>query len=119
MNSNEGEKGMVALKIEEQKKFTEGLFLGELFDSFLVTEANIVTFNSFTINGRVRRGYYSDEELEEELKDIAKGYNTDLERVKQIVPSSEVSHGIAMNKALDMIRESAEISEVSPEKTAD
>ena len=61
----------------------------------------------------------SDEELEEELKDIAKGYNTDLERVKQIVPSSEVSHGIAMNKALDMIRESAEISEVSPEKTAD
>jgi len=65
VNSNEGEKGMVALKIEEQKKFTEGLFLGELFDSFLVTEANIVTFNSFTINGRVRRGYYSDEELEE------------------------------------------------------
>ena len=61
----------------------------------------------------------SDEELEEELKDIAKGYNTDLERVKQIVPSSEVSHGIAMNKALDMIRESAEISEVSPEKTSD
>ena len=51
---------MVALKIEEQKKFTEGLFLGELFDSFLVTEANIVT-----INGRVRQGYYSDEELEE------------------------------------------------------
>lgn len=65
VNSNEGEKGMVALKIEEQKKFTEGLFLGELFDLFLVTEANIVTFNSFTINGRVRRGYYSDEELEE------------------------------------------------------
>ena len=62
---------------------------------------------------------FSDEELEEELKDIAKGYNTDLERVKQIVPSSEVSHGIAMNKALDMIRESSRKFEVSPEKTAD
>lgn len=60
-----GGTGMVALKIEEQKNFTAGLFLGELFDSFLVREANIVTFNSFTIDGRVRQGYYSDEELEE------------------------------------------------------
>lgn len=56
---------MVALKIEEQKAFTSGLFLGDLFDRFLVREANIVTFNSFTIDGRVRQGYYSDEELEE------------------------------------------------------
>lgn len=56
---------MVALKIEEQKAFTAGLFIGDMFDSFLVREANIVTFNSFTIDGRVRQGYYSDEELEE------------------------------------------------------
>lgn len=56
---------MVALKIEEQKAFTSGLFLGEIFDRFLVREVNVVTFNSFTIDGRVRQGYYSDEELEE------------------------------------------------------
>ena len=56
---------MVALKIEEQKSFTSGLFLGDLFDRFLVREVNITTFNSFTIDGRVRHGYYSDEELEE------------------------------------------------------
>ena len=56
---------MVALRIAEQKTFTAGLFLGELFDGFLVREANIVTFNSFTVDGRVRQGYYSDEELEE------------------------------------------------------
>ena len=56
---------MVALKIEEQKAFTSGLFLGEVFDRFLVREANVVTFNSFIIDGRVRHGYYSDEELEE------------------------------------------------------
>ncbi len=56
---------MVALQIEEQKAFTSGLFLGEVFDRFLVREVNIVTFNSFTIDGRVRHGYYSDEELEE------------------------------------------------------
>lgn len=55
---------MVALKIEDQKGFTAGLFLGELFDRFLVREADIVTFNRFSIDGRVRHGYYSDEELE-------------------------------------------------------
>lgn len=56
---------MVALKIEEQKAFTSGLFVGELFDPFLVREVHITTFNSFSMDGRVRQGYYSDEELEE------------------------------------------------------
>lgn len=55
---------MVALKIEEQKAFTAGLFVGTMFDEFLVREVSIVTFNSFTVDGRVRQGYYSDEELE-------------------------------------------------------
>lgn len=56
---------MVALKIEDQKTFTAGLFIGTMFDSFLTREASIVTFNSFTVDGRVRQGYYSDEELEQ------------------------------------------------------
>ena len=43
---------MIALRIEEQKKFTSGLFIGELFDQFLLREADIVTFNRFTIDGR-------------------------------------------------------------------
>lgn len=55
---------MIALKIDGLKEFTKQLFMGETFDSFLVREANITTFNSFSIDGRVRHGYYSDEELE-------------------------------------------------------
>ena len=55
---------MIALKIEDMKQFTASLFLGEVFDSFLLKEAEIVTFNMFTIDGRVRHGYYSEEELE-------------------------------------------------------
>lgn len=55
---------MVALQISDIKAFTKKLFLGETFDWFLVKEATIVTFNSFTIDGAVRHGYYSDEELE-------------------------------------------------------
>ena len=56
---------MIAIKIEDRKQFTSGLFVGDLFDSVLVKEASIVTFNAFTIDGRVRKGYYSKEEQEE------------------------------------------------------
>lgn len=55
---------MVALQIDDLKLFTKQLFIGETFDSFLVREAEIVTFNRFTIDGKVRQGYYSDDELE-------------------------------------------------------
>ncbi|MFR1833880.1 MAG: DUF5721 family protein [Lachnospiraceae bacterium] len=56
---------MVALKIEDIKTCTAKLFLGEEFDSFLVREAKIVTFNSFHIDGHIRKGYYTSQELEE------------------------------------------------------
>ena len=56
---------MVALQICDIKQFTKHLFIGDTFDWFLVREASIVTFNAFSIDGRIRQGYYSDEELEE------------------------------------------------------
>lgn len=56
---------MVALKVEDMKSFTSKLFVKEVFDRFLVKEINIVTYNSFTIDGHIRQGYFSDEELEE------------------------------------------------------
>lgn len=57
---------MIALKIEDIKQFTSSLFIGDLFDNFLVREAAIVTFNTFTIDGRVKHGYYTEQELEEQ-----------------------------------------------------
>lgn len=56
---------MVALSIDDLKSFTKKLFLGTDFDDFLLTEAKIVTFNSFTIDGRIRRGFYTEEEAGE------------------------------------------------------
>ena len=56
---------MVALKVEEIKQFTSGLFIGSLFDKFQVREAEIVTFNAFHMDGRIRPGYYTKEETEE------------------------------------------------------
>ena len=64
-NYERGEITMIALKIEDIRLFTSSLFVGEVFDHFLVKEALIVTFNTFTIDGKVRPGYYSREELEE------------------------------------------------------
>ncbi|MDO5551140.1 MAG: DUF5721 family protein [Lachnospiraceae bacterium] len=55
---------MVAFRIEDIRILTQKLFLGTDFDEFLLKEANVVTFNSFTIDGRIRQGFYSDDELE-------------------------------------------------------
>ena len=56
---------MIALKMEDMKGFTSGLFVGNLFDSWLLREAVIVTFNTFTIDGHIRAGYYTQQEQEE------------------------------------------------------
>ena len=53
---------MVAYQVEELKAFTQKLFLGGEFDDFLVKEVNIVTFNHITIDGRIRHGFYTEEE---------------------------------------------------------
>lgn len=55
---------MVAYQIEDIRTFTQKLFLGEEFDRFLVKEVNITTYNNFTIDGHVRKGFYSREEQE-------------------------------------------------------
>ncbi|MDK2968182.1 MULTISPECIES: DUF5721 family protein [Lacrimispora] len=55
---------MIALNIEEMKPFTSKLFVGEVFDRFLIKEASITTFNTFTIDGAIRSGYYTEDEKE-------------------------------------------------------
>ncbi len=55
---------MVALRIEDIKGFTSKLFVKEDFDSFLLKEAKIATFAEFSVNGRIKRGFFSREELE-------------------------------------------------------
>ena len=53
---------MIGFQIEDMGAFTRKLFLAKDFDDFLLKEANIVTFNSFTIDGRLHRGFYSAQE---------------------------------------------------------
>lgn len=51
--------------MEELKDFTRKLFVEEVFDWWMMREAVITTFNMFTIDGRIRKGYFMEQELEE------------------------------------------------------
>ena len=54
---------MVALRIEDVKGFTSRLFVKEDFDSFLLREAKLVTFAGFSMDGSLRKGYFTEDEL--------------------------------------------------------
>ncbi len=56
---------MKALEMDDLRAATSALFVKETFDAWLIREAQIITFNTFTIDGHIRQGYYSEEELEE------------------------------------------------------
>lgn len=53
---------MLALKIIDQKDFTNRLFLGDTFDSFWLNQAELVTSNVFTIDGRLQTSFFDNDE---------------------------------------------------------
>lgn len=56
---------MIALKIINVKQFMSKLLAGKDFDSFLLESASISTYNTFTIDGRQNRAFYTSEEWED------------------------------------------------------
>ena len=56
---------MIAVKIKDVKTFMVKLLSGDVFDLFLLEEAQIHTFNTFTIDGHKNREFYTKEELED------------------------------------------------------
>ncbi len=57
---------MVSYEILDVKKFTSDLFTDSLFEDLYLISAEINTYNSFVLDGRIRRSYYTSEELEKE-----------------------------------------------------
>ena len=55
---------MIALSLLDIKMLTTNLFVQDMFDKFYMTEAEITTFAAFHIDGRRRKEYYSQDELE-------------------------------------------------------
>lgn len=56
---------MIALKITNVKQFMSTFLAGEAFDAFLLEEASISTYNTFTIDGRQNKSFYTSEEWED------------------------------------------------------
>ena len=57
---------MIALKITNIKHFMGKLLGSEDFDSFLLEEASVSTYNTFFIDGHQNRDFYTAEEWEDE-----------------------------------------------------
>ncbi len=57
---------MVSIQIEHLKGFMADLLTGSAFDTYDVEEVTITTFNTFHIDGRIRKEFYSQAEAEEE-----------------------------------------------------
>ena len=53
----------------------------------------------------------SDEELEAEYAKYAEQYKMDVEKIKSLIPSAELSKDLAVGKAMEMIKETAVITE--------
>ena len=48
---------MIALKLPEVKECMSKLLLSDTFDSFLFIEGEIVTYNTFSINGFLKKDF--------------------------------------------------------------
>ena len=55
---------MKALHITDVKDFTNKLFIGDVFDSFLLNQASITTFATFTIDGHLQYDFFDTGEQE-------------------------------------------------------
>lgn len=58
----------------------------------------------------------SDEEIEEEFTKLAKSYEMDIEKVKSFIPKNELIKDIVVEKAINLVRDSAVIID-SPKET--
>lgn len=53
---------MIALQMKSLKQFMHALLASDTFDLFLLEQATITTYNTFEIDGRQNRTFYSEEE---------------------------------------------------------
>ena len=49
----------------------------------------------------------TEEEVNKEYERLAEGYKMDVERLKGLIPAADVTKDVAVNKAVDLIRDSA------------
>ena len=52
---------MIALTLTNVKKFMSQLLRSEIFDNFWFIEGEIVTFNTFSINGAIHKSFFDSD----------------------------------------------------------
>lgn len=60
----------------------------------------------------------TDEEVEAEYAKVAESYNVEIVKVKEFIKAKEISKDIAVNKAIDFIRDNADVKGEKPKKKA-
>ena len=61
----------------------------------------------------------SEDEIEAEYQKAAENYKVDLARVKQAIPQEEFVQDLAVNKAIDLVKATAKVTEKPEEAAAD
>jgi len=56
---------MIALQVTSLKHFMNAFLATDAFDIFLLEQASIATYNTFQIDGRQNKSFYSEEEWED------------------------------------------------------
>ena len=59
------------------------------------------------------------EAVEAEYKKLAENYGVDADKVKAVIPQTEIEKDIEVGKAIDLVKESAVITEATAEKSED
>ena len=99
------------LNLETYLKYTNSN-IDEFKKSFRPQAESQVKFENITPD---------EKDVEAEYEKLAKDYGVEADKVKNAIPAEELKKDIAVNKAIDLVKESAVITEVEPkaeEKTA-
>ena len=68
---------MQSFQIEEVKSFMSKLLYSDMFDLYLLSEAQVTTYQTFQIDGHINRDFYKEmEPSEEESYFLESGYST-------------------------------------------
>jgi len=66
---------MIALQIEHIGKFMNQLLLQDTFDRFFISEAQITTFITFSIDGQMHQEFYEDDSGNNHADNVPEGEN--------------------------------------------
>ena len=58
----------------------------------------------------------SEEEFDAEVKRLADTYQMEEAKIREVIPTEEVKKDLAINKAIDLIKSSAEVTEEAAEE---